>query len=505
MSGSLGRGIRAAGRRPVRVAAVTAMVVLPLSLAGPARADTPASLGGFNVSADGNAVDILIDNTTGLAGIHPFTEADFPEAQSNFATGPFGSGLATVFWPGNAGGNFGSLSGELGLPAQLEPLAAKLNDPAKANAQYPSGPASATYPAGAPNGAFEMHSTADSSGITATADIADTGAKGVLSFSTAKGTSSSLADTTARANASSDLSGVSVLGGLLDIGSIQSTASAKSDGTTGTGSASTHVTGVTVLGQPASIGSDGLVLPDFAKSLGPVTGPVVQDLITQTVSALGMQVTEFPSSQTQNGASFSTTTGGLAIKMSFPPSAVSLLEQLGSAIAPLFPPQAAIIPTLPGLLQGMTLTVTLGRATASATASPPFNDSFTPASGGTGTGTAADTGAGLAAAGGDTGSASPGLSGGATAPDLATATGATGAGTPGTGTSSTGTGPAGPASGAAGRLPATLVSLSSPLSAGIVVLGLIVAAGFGVALWRLARLLLASDAGPVCPLGQDQP
>ena len=507
MSGPLPRKLRRFGRRPVRLAAAAALVALPVTVAGPARADSGPSLGGYNVSADGNVVDILIDNTTGLAGIHPFTEADFPEAQTNFATGPFGSGLATVFWPGNAGGNFGSLSSELGVPSQLAPLASQLNDPVKANAQFPSGPGTSTYPQGAPNGLFEMHSTADSTGTTSTADISDAGSKGVLSFSLAKGTSSSTADSTARATASSDLTGVSILGGLIDIGSIQSTANAKSDGNTGSGSSSTHVTGITVLGQPASIGSDGLVLPDFAKSLGPVTGPVVQDLISQTVSALGLQMTEFPASQTQNGASFTTTSGGLSIKISFPASAVSLLEQLGTTIAPLFPSQAAIIPTLPGLLQGMTLTVTLGRATASASASPPFDDSFNPAAaGGFGAGTATDAasgaGAAVAAIGGDTGSSSTGSPGSAASPDLATASGGSGSASPAPGT--TAGGPAS-SSGSAGGLPATLVSLSSPLSAGIVVFGLLVAAGLGLGLWRVARLLLPQDAGSVCPLGQDNP
>ncbi len=508
MTGSRGHLLRSVGRKPARVAAAAALAVLPVVFAGPARADSGgSSLGGFNVSADGNVVDVLIDNATGLAGIHPFTEADFPEAQSQFATGPFGSGLATVFWPGNAGGNFGSLSSELGIPSQLQPLVSKLNDPVKASAQYPAGPASASYPKGAPSGLFDMHSTAGATGVTSTADLADVGAPKVLSFSGARGTSSSLADSTARASASSDLTGLSLLGGVIRIGSIESTATATSDGTTGSGSASTHVAGITVLGQPASIGSDGLILPDFAKSLGPVTGPVVQDLISQTVSALGLKITEFPATHTRDGASYSTTSGGLAIKISFPGSAAALLEKVGSVIAPLFPSQAAIVPTLPGLLQGMTITITLGRATASASASPPFSDSFNPGPGlaGTGTGSAGASGTGAAldsgsalAAGGAT--ASPGLTGSGTSPSLATVGAGAGTASPGSG-STTGAG----GQGSGSSLPATLVSLSSPIGAGVVVIGVLVAAALGYGLWRMARLLLAQDAGPVCPLGGDNP
>ena len=502
MSRTLRHRLRSLGR-PGRLAAAATLAVLPLTFAGPAHAATAPSLGGFNVSADGNVVDILVDNATGLAGIHPFTEADFPEAQSQFATGPFGSGLATVFWPGNAGGNFGSLSSELGLPSQLEPLVSKLNDPVRASAQYPAGPTSATYPNGAPNGLFDMRSTAGATGVTSTADIAGSGAHGVLTFSAAKGTSSSLADSTARATASSDLTGLSLLGGIIRIGSIQSTATATSDGNTGSGSASTHIAGLTVLGQPASIGSDGLILPDLSKSLGPVTGPVVQDLISQTVSALGLKITEFPASHDQNGATYTATSGGLSIRLSFPAAAASLLEQLGQALAPVFPPQAAIVPTLPGILQGMTVTITLGRATASVSASPPFSDSFNPSGFGAGGvtgggGLAPGTGSGSAAVASGTGSGSSGLAGSAASPALATAGTARTATGPGAG-STTGAG----GQGSAASLPATLVSLSSPIGAGVVVLGVLAATALGYGLWRVARLLLAQDAGPVCPLGQD--
>src|SRR5579875_304579 len=171
---------RAQGGRKARTAAAIAVFALPLVVAGPASAALPASdlnaqptLGGWNISADGNAVDVLVDNTTGLAGIHPFTEADFPEAQTQFATGPFGSALATVFWPGSAGGNFGSLSGELGFPAQLEPIASQLNDPIKASAQYPAGPATADFPSGAPGSVAVMHATAQAGGTTAEGSILD--------------------------------------------------------------------------------------------------------------------------------------------------------------------------------------------------------------------------------------------------------------------------------------------------------------------------------------------
>jgi hypothetical protein len=463
---------------------------------------TPPNLGGWNVSADANVIDITADNTTGLAGIHPLNEADFPEAQSVFETGPFGSGLATVFWPGAAGGNFGSLSSELGLPSQLQPVASQLNDPARAAAQYPSGPTNASYPPGAPNGAFDMQSQAGAGGTTATSDIASQTANGIITFASAKSTSSAMAQDTANATATSTLSDLSILG-LVDIGSIQSTATAASDGNNATGSATTHVTGVTVMGQPASIGSDGLVLPNLPNLPVPsLLGTLLPaGSLNQVINALGLTITTFPSTQTQNGQAETVTSGGLQITISPPPSLASVLEQLGQTIAPLFPPQAAIIPTLPGLLQGLTLTITIGRATASASASPPFNDSFNPgALGGTGIGTTSDTSA-VAAAGSPaitpTGLVSAATGGGsavpAAAPNLAN-----------TPTSTSGTRPSS-SSWPSSSLPSSLIKLSSPLAAGVVVGGLAVAGLLGYGLWRLGRLVLVQDSGPVCPLGQDVP
>ena len=504
-----------------RAAAALGIFVLPLVAAGPARAQLPESsggshlhaseltgsstdlnaqpnLGGWNVTADGNAVDILVDNTTGLAGIHPLSEADFPEAQTQFATGPFGSALATVFWPGSAGGNFGSLSGELGFPDQLQPIASQLNDPIKASAQYPAGPATADYPAGGPGGAAVMHSTAQRGGTTAEGSIVDQSPSSVLSFSSAKGTSSSTAGNKAEGDSAADLSGVSLLGGLVQIGSITSTAQAVSDGSTGTGTAVTHVSDVTVLGQKASIGSDGLVLPNFPSALGALTGPVVQNAVSQVISGLGLTVTEFPSVQSANGSGFTATSGGVAVRIDPPSSAAPILEQAASVLAPLFPSQAAIIPTLPGLLQGMTVTLTLGRATASSNASAPFNADFnasgapiappadTGSLGGTPTGGIGSASVASAPTG-DTGGTS-GLS-----PSVA-AVPSTGGGTGGGGESPAATQPA-----------STLIGLSSPLGAGAVLLAVLAALAAAYGLWRLGRMVLPGDAGPACPLGQDQP
>jgi hypothetical protein len=503
----------------LRIGFVAAIAAAPLLIASaaPAATATPtatASLGGWNVNADADAVDIVIDNATGLAGIHPFTEAELPIAQSTFATGPFGSALASVFWPGSAGGNFGSLSGELSIPPQLQPLLSKLNDPVKADAQYPSGPATSTYPTAGSNPAVEMRSTAAPTGTTATAALADENLNNIISFSSAKATSTSTATTTAKGTATSDFNGISLLG-LIDIASVTSTATATSDGHNSTGTTVTHLGQVTVAGQTTSIGSNGLILPNFnnllpgvlAGLIGPTVGQIVQDALHQVVAALGITVTELPSTQTHNAASQTVSSGGLSVKIDPPAAAATTLETAFQTIfkyIPL-PPQAAIIPTLPGLLQGATITITIGHSTAAAAASPPFNNTFTPtppnspgaatypSGGGGGLTTAAVAGSTIPATPGQfiPGSNPTSSSSGATTPSYANLPSSS------------------PNAGGTSSTPSIqqskLIDLSSPLGAGAVVLGLAAAAALALGLFRLARHLLPDDTAPICPLGHDNP
>ena len=51
----------------------------------------------------------------------------------------------------------------------------------------------------------------------------------------------------------------------------------------------------------------------------------------------------------------------------------------------------------------------------------------------------------------------------------------------------------------------TPIRLSTPLGAGLVVLGLLATAALGYGLWLVARMLLPEDAAPICPLGQENP
>jgi hypothetical protein len=435
--------------------------------ATPAGADT--NLIGWTAQADANMVDIVVDNASGLAGAHPLSQIDIPEDTSDFETGPLGYGLSSLLWPGALGGNLGSLLGEAGAPSQLAPITDKLNDPFKAESFYPAGPASATFPPGAPSsGAIEMTSHADQNGSWAKAGLADVTVPGLFDLRAVQGSTTATAADAAKSTASGAFHSLSLLGGAITIGASESTASAQSDGTSPDGTTTTHLGAITVAGQQVSVGSDGLVVgPATSSSL---LSAVPTALVEQLVSAINLKITPLPQSETSQAPAEQITSGGLQISFSLPSNlSVSLnCTSLPSQLA-----QLGILCTLPGVLQGMSFTFTVGRVSAQAIAAPPFDVSLD--------------------------QSSPGL-----LSDLGTAAPDTGTGGPlDLGVPAVTPGPSTAAAGGATVPPQSIrhaspVSLSSPVGVGLL-LGLLAAAVLiGLGLRRLTGML-GAPAADHCP------
>jgi hypothetical protein len=324
---------------------------------------TPALIG-WTAQADANPFDVVVDNATGLAGVHPLVEADLPEDQSDFETGPFGHGLASILWPGATAGNVGSLSGELPLPAQLAPLFGQLNDPVRAESFSPAGPASATYPPGAGGGVAEMTSHADANGASAKAALTDVSLPGLLDVQGAQGATTATASTRASATAAGSVGAVSLLGGLVQIGASSSTVTVSSDGLTPTGKGATHIGAITVAGHPVTVGTDGLVVGSGpATPLAGLTTAVAA--VSQLISVLNLKIVLLPQTETHQAPAEKITSGGLQVSFTVPAIALPKLDctSLG---------QLSVVCTLPGLLQGASVTVTIARVTATAIATPPF-------------------------------------------------------------------------------------------------------------------------------------
>lgn len=130
--------------------------------AGSAALARSAALGGFSVHATAPGVAIIYtdpDPTVGEQG------GTIPEATTDFATG-FGHALAAVVWPGSVAGNAGGLAGILSIPDPLQSILKQYgNDPVRAEASTPSGPADASYPPGGPAGDLVMKAHADASKV----------------------------------------------------------------------------------------------------------------------------------------------------------------------------------------------------------------------------------------------------------------------------------------------------------------------------------------------------
>lgn len=473
-------------RRRIGAAAATLGVVAAgagfgtLLGGAPARADT--SLAGWTAQADANTVDIVVDNTAGLDGLHPLDEIDIPEDTSNYETGPLGYALATIFWPGSVGGNIGSLSGEISLPSQIAPLFGSLNDTVKAESYYPAGPTSASYPSGASStGTVEMSSQATASESWAKAGVTDVTVPGLLSLQDVQGSTTATATTEATATASGSFHSLSLFGGLIQIGATSSTATADSNGSAPSGTATTHLGAITVAGYPASVGSDGLVLGPVSSAIGGLLD-VPESLVGQLLSDLNLKVTLLPETQSSTAPAEDITSGGLSISFALPSSASLNVDC--TALPSQVYEQLGILCDAPQDLQGLRLTLTVGRVTAEAVAAPPFASSVgttpTPA------GSSAPTGV-LA---GDAGLSGGGLpSGGGVLP---------------TGSGSVPSGP-GPVTtpGAASRPSsgALAVALSSPVTVTLLVGLLALAALVGLGLRRLVgRLGSGAAIATACPL-----
>ena len=458
----------------VVTASMLVWACIPLSTA---RADT--SLIGWTSQADANALDFVIDTTAGLAGAHPLAEGDVPEDSSDYETGPFGHGLAAVAWPGGTAGNLGSLSGELGLPAQLAPLAAQANDPVRAETFYPAGPADSVYPSGNTSGLAEMVSHADGNGTSAKSGLSDFSVAGLFDVQGVQGSSQATAASTAQATATGSFSSLSILGGLITVGATTSTATATSDGTSPTGRASTHIGAITIDGYQASIGTDGLVLGPLSTNVpNALAAPTVAQ-VNQFISAFQISMSPLPQTETNQAPTEQVTSGGLRISLALPANATVNLDcsSLPSQLS-----QLGVLCTLPGFLSGASLTFTIGRSTATAIATPPFP---------------LDLGGGLGGISSDLGGSGTAAGVSAALQSLpATSSSPSLAGTPVTSAAL----PSPVTSKSAGIAALTPAALSEPVKAGLLIFLLVLAAVAGTGLIRLTRYIPDTPPGSNCPL-----
>ena len=206
------------------------------------------------------------------------TSQGYPQAQSKTAhtyssldTGPNGLALASTQWPGELAGNAGSLAQVFGAPEE----AGAANYPVRAEAST-VGPAESSQPG--------MYARVEGpvAEAKATGDGFDGAGSELITFGDVETVSrSELIDGEMVVTATATVTDI-VIGGVITIDSVQTTAIARSDGTEGSNGGSATVSGLEVAGQPARVDQDGVHAGD-GSSDNPADA-VAQAVIDQVLS-----------------------------------------------------------------------------------------------------------------------------------------------------------------------------------------------------------------------------
>ncbi len=495
-------------KRPTAVGALFLLLaptgLLLAAADGPAAADPTSLLGGFQVSSSGAGIRTTYEQPNLPVPATPSLEASLGFATTSFDSGPTGESTASTLWPGQVVAGAGPQ-----LPAfydsYLQPYLGNNTPqltagpwPLQATSAFPQGPQSGNQDSG--EATMEADSTAASG--TATANFGPPASGGAAAlpsgFVSVKSLGSSVEGTVdgqgrAVAQASSAVHGISVAGGLINIGTVTSTATAQSDGTTGAVTGTSVISGVTVAGQAVTVDAQGV---HASGQTLPVLGALLPT-VSQVLQTAGITLTLTAPTDTVKGAGAERVLQGLQITVN-----LDTLDSGMTQLQALLPIQVRqqILSQLPVPTPNrQTLQMSFGWLDVSATASPVV--SF-------------DAGSATAGAGGSTGDAglttplstdlggtgTGGTDGTSAIPGTAGTSGDPGTGTVGTsGTPTAGTTPAGGTA-----LPATTAAavpvLFKGIGSGLIILGLLFSAGLA---WLLLRTDRAAGAlagpGSSCP------
>ena len=311
--------------------AITALIAIGVAGATVARADDGPGSGfqSFSLSAVASGQRILADTLAGQATGTADTGVPDSEASMTSSTG---HALSSVAWPSALAGNAGSLLALLGpfpctpaqipiqpvcspiaIPAGVQALYPYLNDPIRAEAQYPVHPSDdASLPG------LTMTARTQATEVAADALIGGAIANGLERIGTTRATSTLrvTGPATAVADARSAIAGIDVLAGQLTIGSITSTAHAETNGTVAKSSGVTTIHDMKIAGIPVTVDDKGVhVSGNAADVLSPAVAAV-----NQVLANFGAKLFLTKATQTVKGATTTFDAGSLILNF-FPPGA----------------------------------------------------------------------------------------------------------------------------------------------------------------------------------------
>jgi hypothetical protein len=277
-----------------------------LPLVSASAADAPGSgLGSFGLNAIGTGVQLRVGEPsfcfTSVAAKNG-CEGTIPEATSSLQSGPNGSALGSVTWPGDLGANAGSLivtasNGQ--APSQLS----MIDSPIRAERRTGQTPdtMTTTTPPGTSMKAVAKSNSTFADALVQSSDIPVGGFGPAHTTARTEVTGPKAAVSEATSNVQ-DID----LGGVVHIGSVQSRALATTNGTVATVKGSTKVSDATVGGIPVTIDENGVTVNG--------NGAAVTTLTSQVNAALSQAGITLRVSEPQgkpDGASVSYTSGAL--------------------------------------------------------------------------------------------------------------------------------------------------------------------------------------------------
>ncbi|HEX9682469.1 MAG TPA: hypothetical protein VGA13_05270 [Acidimicrobiales bacterium] len=254
---------RARSTRSAIVSIVAGALLAAAPLAAPtAGADASAFLG-FTLLGAGDAIRTQGGDPQSQ-GFPQYTTST-SHSDTRLGTGPAGRALASTGWPGEFGGNVGSLTQVFGAPEE----AGALNYPGRAEAHTPAGPHDDELPG--------MRAHALGEVTEAFARQEGQGDPAVFDFDEASSLTTSYVDGDLGITRSEALvTDIVFAGGQITIDSVSTVAEARTDGVTGTNAGSTVVSGLTVGGQAATVDEDGI-------HFGDQTNPSPADAVAQAI------------------------------------------------------------------------------------------------------------------------------------------------------------------------------------------------------------------------------
>lgn len=221
-----------------------------------AQTEVPADVdqfGGYIASARGNAIQMTYDSPNLLPTGSPVLQFSVPEALSTLNSGPVGYSLASFLFPGPLIADLDTALSASGTSTGIPPY------PIRSEAFFPSGPTAASEG----EQGTEMVASTEFADSRAQASYAGLSIDPVASIGSISSSSqSAILDDQLVARARSDVSQISIAGGLVAIDGITTELVATSNGTESASAGGTTVTGMTVLGLPVTVDENGISFVD---------------------------------------------------------------------------------------------------------------------------------------------------------------------------------------------------------------------------------------------------